>query len=59
LSVFRAEYQEHDLVARCEPVATVPADEFLLYHYGRTDNFLALDTERAHGALRPVTSRGR
>jgi acetoacetate decarboxylase len=47
LSVVRAEYQEHDIAARCRAVATVPADEFLPYHHGRADNWLALDTETA------------
>jgi acetoacetate decarboxylase len=45
VSVLRAEHQEHDLVARCEAVATVPAQDFLPYHHGRTDDLLALDTE--------------
>jgi acetoacetate decarboxylase len=45
VSVLRAELQEHDLVARCRAVATVPPAEFLAFHHGRTDNILALDTE--------------
>lgn len=49
VSVVRAEYQEHDLVARCQPVATVPGADFLPYHYGRTDDFLALDTAPGDG----------
>lgn len=52
VSVLRAEYQEHDLVARCEPVATVPGEDFLPYHYGRSDDFLALDT--AASSRRPA-----
>ncbi len=44
MSILRAEYQEDDLVARCEAVATVPAEQLLPCHYGRTDDFLALDT---------------
>ncbi len=46
-SVLRAEYQEHDLVARCEAVATVPAEAFLPYHYGRIDDILALNSAAA------------
>jgi acetoacetate decarboxylase len=42
-----ATYVECDLVGRCESVATVPADVFLPYHYGRHDVWSALDTERA------------
>ncbi len=45
VSVVGAEYQQHDLVARCEAVDTVGAEEFLPFHYGRTDNFAILDTE--------------
>jgi acetoacetate decarboxylase len=45
VSVVGAELQEHDLVARCEAVASVAPDEFLPFHYGRLDNALVLDTE--------------
>jgi acetoacetate decarboxylase len=35
----------HDVQApRCEAVATVPAEAFLPFHYGRQDDWLALDT---------------
>lgn len=47
VSVLRAEYQQHDLVARCEAIATVAGEDFLPYHYGRTDDYLALDTSAA------------
>ena len=40
----RATFSEHDIVARCEPVAEVPALDFLPYHHGRADDWLALDT---------------
>ena len=43
-SVVRATFSEHDIVARCEPVAEVPARDFLPYHHGRADDWLALDT---------------
>jgi acetoacetate decarboxylase len=46
-SVVGAAFVECDLIARCEAVATVPADQFLPYHYGRHDDWSALDTERA------------
>jgi len=45
ISVVGADYQQHDIIARCEAVDTVPADEFLPFHYGRTDNYTILDTE--------------
>lgn len=41
-----ASYLECDLVGHCEAVATVPADVFLPYHYGRQDDWSELDTER-------------
>jgi acetoacetate decarboxylase len=47
VSVIRATYSEQDIAARCEAIATVPAEEFLPYHHGRTDNWLALDTSGA------------
>ena len=46
VEVRRAVYGEDDSDARSEAVATVPADEFLPYHYGRQDNWLALNTVR-------------
>lgn len=45
LEVGRATYGRDESSARCEPLATVPADEFLPYHYGRQDDWLALDTQ--------------
>jgi acetoacetate decarboxylase len=50
VTVLGAEYQQHDIVARCEAVDTIPAHEFLPFHYGRTDNYAILDTE-----VRPFT----
>jgi acetoacetate decarboxylase len=47
VSVVGASFVECDLIAHCEAVATVPADQFLPYHYGRHDDWSALDTERA------------
>ncbi len=44
VSVIRAEYQRHDIVARCEAAASVPAEQFLAFHHGRSDNWLALDS---------------
>ena len=52
-SVLRASFVEADLIASCESVATTPADVFLPYHYGRHDDWSALDTESA--AVAPVT----
>jgi acetoacetate decarboxylase len=46
-SVTGATYLECDLIGRCEAVATVSADVFLPYHYGRHDDWSVLDTERA------------
>jgi acetoacetate decarboxylase len=51
-SVKRATYTECDLIGACEAVATTPADVFLPYHYGRHDDWSALDTESA--AVVPV-----
>jgi acetoacetate decarboxylase len=47
VSVLGAGFVECDLIAHCEAVATVPADQFLPFHYGRHDDWSALDTERA------------
>ena len=52
-SVLRGAFMECDLVASCRAVATTPAATFLPYHYGRHDDWSALDTESA--ALIPVT----
>ena len=46
-SVTRATYTECDLIGKCEAVATTPANVFLPYHYGRHDDWSALDTESA------------
>ncbi len=43
LEVQRAVYQQDDSVAHCERVATIPAAQFLPYHHGRSDDWLALD----------------
>jgi acetoacetate decarboxylase len=51
-SVKRATYAECDLIGACESVARTPADVFLPYHYGRHDDWSALDTESA--AVVPV-----
>jgi acetoacetate decarboxylase len=45
--VVGASYLECDLIGQCHSVASVPADVFLPYHYGRQDDWSALDTERA------------
>jgi acetoacetate decarboxylase len=52
-SVIKASYMECDLIGKCEAVATTPADVFLPYHYGRHDDWSALDTESAR--LVPVS----
>jgi acetoacetate decarboxylase len=46
-SVEKATYAECDLIGACEAVATTPADVFLPFHYGRHDDWSALDTEAA------------
>ena len=45
-SVGRATFAELDTKARCRVAATVPADEFLPYHYGRVENWAIRDTSR-------------
>jgi hypothetical protein len=45
--VVKSTYVECDLIGRCEAVATTPADVFLPFHYGRHDDWSALDTESA------------
>ena len=53
ISVVRAEFQEHDISARCEALAMVPAEQFIPYHHGRSDNWLALNSaDEADRALR-------
>jgi acetoacetate decarboxylase len=44
LEVRRAIYGEDESAARCAAVATLPARDFLPYHYGRQDDWLALNT---------------
>lgn len=46
-STVRGAYFEGDLIAECEAVASVDADEFLPYHYGRMDDWSALNSERS------------
>jgi acetoacetate decarboxylase len=41
-----AVYAEDQSLARCAPAARVAAQDFLPYHYGRQDDWLALDTLR-------------
>jgi acetoacetate decarboxylase len=43
-TMLAADYLELDLEACCEPVASVPAEVFLPYHHGHSDDWLALDT---------------
>ncbi|MBS1882221.1 MAG: acetoacetate decarboxylase family protein [Actinobacteria bacterium] len=43
VSVGQASYTAVELIARCQAVATVPAEAFLPFHYGRGDDWLALD----------------
>jgi acetoacetate decarboxylase len=50
VSIVGAEYQQHDILATCRAVDTIPAEAFLPFHYGRTDNYAVLDTE-AGGAV--------
>jgi acetoacetate decarboxylase len=47
VSIVGAGFVECDLIAQCEAIATVPADQFLPYHYGRHDDWSELDTERS------------
>lgn len=42
VSVVHALYGEDESAVRCAPVATVPSETFLPYHYGRQDDWLAL-----------------
>jgi acetoacetate decarboxylase len=44
VSVVRAVYTEDDVTGQCQPVATVSEEDFLPYHYGRMDDWLAFDT---------------
>jgi acetoacetate decarboxylase len=47
----RVIYGEDDSLPRCAAVARVSSEEFLPYHYGRQDDWLALD-----GTARPAAS---
>lgn len=40
--IVRAEYQEHDILANTEAIASVSAEEYLPFHYGKLDDFSAL-----------------
>ncbi|MGH2968105.1 MAG: acetoacetate decarboxylase family protein, partial [Solirubrobacteraceae bacterium] len=44
LEVRRVAFGQDESAARCRAAATVAADHFLPYHYGRQDDWLALDT---------------
>lgn len=44
VQVRRIVYGEDASTPRCTPAARVPAEQFLPYHYGRQDDWLALDT---------------
>jgi acetoacetate decarboxylase len=46
LEIRRTAYGEDESAASCRAVATVPGEAFLPYHYGRQDDWLALDTAR-------------
>ena len=46
-SVVGATYIEGDQISSNEAIATVPAGDFLPFHYGRQDDWSALDTEAA------------
>jgi acetoacetate decarboxylase len=57
VSVLGCEYQQQSIIASCAAIDTIPAAEFLPFHYGRTDNYAALDTEAAGGvSRRPAVS---
>lgn len=45
IELVRATYIEGDLIASCRSVASIPADDFVPYAYGRLDDWRALDTE--------------
>lgn len=53
--VLRGGYMEGDLHAHARSVATIPAADFLPYHYGRMDDWSALSTE---GTPRVLASQG-
>ena len=42
----RVVYGEDESAAYCRAAATVPAEDFLPYHYGRQDDWLAFGTTR-------------
>ena len=61
VEVTGARYVEGDLLASAETLAFIPADEFLPYALGRTDDWSALDTETRPGlatASGPVRAAG-
>jgi len=47
VSVLGATYSELDIAARCEAIDSVPGEEFLAFHHGRADDWLALDTSES------------
>jgi acetoacetate decarboxylase len=47
LEIRSATYGQDESAARCRAVDTVPAEQFLPFHYGRQDDWLALDTAPA------------
>ena len=49
--VRRAVFGEDETVAHCQAVAAVPAATFLPYHYGRQDDWLALDARPQEGGV--------
>lgn len=46
LAVGQAAFIELDTTATCRVAATIAADEFLPYHYGRVENWLELDSSQ-------------
>jgi acetoacetate decarboxylase len=44
VEVLQAVYAEEVVRATCAPVATIPAHHFLPYHYGRQDDWTAMNT---------------
>jgi acetoacetate decarboxylase len=50
----RASYIEGELVGECRSIASTPADVFLPYHYGRHDDWAALDTETTTRSVSPT-----
>lgn len=57
--IVRGAYMEGDLHARAQSVATIPAADFLPYHYGRMDDWSALSTEATTGVTARTPARAR